>query len=111
MAEEIPSGLSDALADRTLGVALSYAGEWEEAVAALDKSMGLRNGGDSLDWFFLAIAHWQLGDRGQARTWYDRAVAWMDRNRPNRVELTRFRAEADALLGPNELPEDVFARP
>ena len=38
---------------------------------ALHKSMELRKGGDSLDWFFLAMAHWQLGDKDEARKWYD----------------------------------------
>jgi uncharacterized protein HemY len=94
-----------------LGVANYRAGHWGAAIEALEKSMELRNGGDGSDWFFLAMAHWQLGDRGRARTWYDRAVAWLDENRPHRVVLTRFRAEAAALLCPDELPDDVVARP
>ena len=28
-----------------------------------DEVDGTRNGGDSNDWFFLAMAHWQLGDK------------------------------------------------
>jgi hypothetical protein len=64
--------------------------------------MTLRKGGDSSDWFFLAMAYWQLGRRDEARLWYDRAVQWMDKHVPNHRELRRFRAEAAALLG---LPE------
>src|SRR5262249_11049115 len=82
----------------TLGVALYRAERWKEAVAALEKSMELRNGGDSLDWFFVAMAHWRLGEKEQAREWYDRAVEWMDKNQPKNEELRRFRAEAAELL-------------
>jgi tetratricopeptide (TPR) repeat protein len=82
----------------TLGVAHSRAGDWTEARAALSKSMSLRKGGDPFDWFFLAMAHWQLGGRGEARKWYDQAVQWMEKNRPKDDELRRFRAEADRLL-------------
>jgi tetratricopeptide (TPR) repeat protein len=82
----------------TLGAALYRANEWTEARAALSQSMSLRKGGDSFDWFFLAMSHWQLGEGGEARKWYDRAVEWMERNRPNDEELIRFRAEAEALL-------------
>src|SRR5262249_38530501 len=64
----------------TLGAALYRAGDWKAAIAALEKSMELRQGGDSNDWFFLAMAHWQLGQKDKAREWYDRAVRWMDKN-------------------------------
>ena len=85
----------------TLGVAHYRAGDWKAAIEALTKSMELRKGGDSTDWFFLAMAHWQLGDKPQARSWYDKAVQWMEKNQPKDEELIRFRAEAAALLGVN----------
>ena len=66
----------------TLGAAQYRAGDWKAAIAALEKSMELRKGGDSNDWFFLAMAHWQLGEKDKAREWYDRAVQWMDKNQP-----------------------------
>jgi hypothetical protein len=31
------------------------------------KSMELRKGDNSFDWFFLAMAHWQLGEKEQVR--------------------------------------------
>jgi Tfp pilus assembly protein PilF len=61
--------------------------------------MELRRGGDSHDWFYLAMAHWQLGEKDKAREWYDRAVQWMDNNQPTNEELRRFRVEAAELLG------------
>ena len=38
----------------------------------------MQAGGSSFDWFFLAMAHRRLGDRDEARMWFDRAVQWMD---------------------------------
>jgi uncharacterized protein HemY len=86
----------------TLGVAHYRAGDWKSAISALDKSMALRNGGDSFDWFFLTMAHWQLGEKDEARKWYDKAVEWTDKNQPDNEELRRFRAEAAELLGITE---------
>jgi tetratricopeptide (TPR) repeat protein len=83
----------------TFGVAQYRNGAWKAAVEALMKSVQLGKGGDSFDFFFLAMAHWQLGEKDKARTWYDRAVAWMDKNSPQDHELKHFRAEATALLG------------
>jgi serine/threonine protein kinase/tetratricopeptide (TPR) repeat protein len=86
----------------TLGIALYRAERWKESVATLEKSMELRKGGSSDDWFFLAMAHWKLGEKDKARQWYDRAVQWMDKNQPKNEELRRFRAEAAELLGLTE---------
>jgi WD40 repeat protein/tetratricopeptide (TPR) repeat protein len=83
----------------TLGVAHYRAAEAKPAIPALEKSMELRSGGDSLTWFFLAMAHWQLGDKELARRWYAPAVLWMEKHRPTDPELARFRAEAAELLG------------
>jgi tetratricopeptide (TPR) repeat protein len=82
----------------TLGVAHYRNGDDKAAVAELETATRLRAGGDSFDWFFLAMAHRRLGDRDEARTWFDRAVRWMDRYKPRDDELRRFRAEAEALL-------------
>jgi len=83
----------------TLGAAHYRAGSWQQAVRSLQKSMALRAGGDSFDWFFLAMCHWQLGQRDQARDWYTRAVEWMTKYKPQDAELIRFRSEAAELLG------------
>jgi len=75
------------------------AGNYQAAGESLAKSMELRNGGDANDWFFLAMCHWQLGEKDVARKWYDKAVLWMDEQQPNDQELRRFRTEAADLLG------------
>jgi serine/threonine protein kinase len=83
----------------TLGAAHYRAGDWKGAVDALTMSAKLRKGGDSADWFFLALAHWHLGDKDQARRWYGQAVQWMEKNKPEDEELRGLRAEAAELLG------------
>jgi tetratricopeptide (TPR) repeat protein len=83
----------------TLGVANYRAGKWKTAIGALEKSMALRKGGDSADWFFLGMAHWQLNEKKKARAWYDKAVQWMEKHQPKNEQLRRFRAEAAKLLG------------
>ena len=78
---------------------------WKASIEALDKSCNLDDdpkGGNAFQWFFLAMAHWRLGEKDRARQWYDRAVAWMDRHAPNDGNLRSFRAEAAELLGLNE---------
>jgi tetratricopeptide (TPR) repeat protein len=60
----------------------------------------LRRGEDiSPNVFFLATAHWHLGDKEEARRWYDKAVDWMDKHKSNDKDLARFRAEAAKLIG------------
>jgi tetratricopeptide (TPR) repeat protein len=89
---------------QTLGWALYRAGNWKGSIAALEKSMALQRspkGGDSGQWFCLAMARWQLGEKEKAREWYDRAVEWMDKNVPSDKGFVRFRAEAAELLGIN----------
>jgi hypothetical protein len=69
--------------------------------------MELANGAiEGVDTFFLAMAHWQLGEKDKARRWYDRAVKWLDKNKDqvagaggNLRELNQFHAEAAVLLG------------
>jgi tetratricopeptide (TPR) repeat protein len=82
----------------TLGEAHYRAGDWKAAIKALGKSMELRKGGDSNDWFFLTMAKWRLDEKEEARKWYGKAVEWMDRNQPKNEELRRFRVEAAELL-------------
>ncbi len=60
--------------------------------------MELRKRGEAGDWYFLAMAQWRLGQKEQARKWYDQAVRWMEKNKPQDKELRRFRDEAAELL-------------
>jgi tetratricopeptide (TPR) repeat protein len=83
----------------TLGAAHYRAGNWKESVKALEESMARRKGGDGQDWFILAMAHCRLGDKPEARRWYDRASDWMEKNKRDDEDLRFFRDEAAELLG------------
>ena len=73
------------------------------AISALEKSEELGHGTEfGFNAFFLAMAHWQIGHKEEARRWYEKAVSWMEKSKPNDEELRSFHAEATALLG---LPE------
>ena len=48
--------------------------------------------------YFLAFAHQQLGNRDQARQWYDQAITSTDQITPDDPEIARIRAELADLL-------------
>ena len=84
---------------KTLCVAYYRAGQWEDAITASGKSRELGAGGhEGIDLFFIAMAQWQLGNKAEARQFYDQAVEWMEQNQPDNGELACFRAEAAELL-------------
>jgi tetratricopeptide (TPR) repeat protein/serine/threonine protein kinase len=83
---------------QTFAWAQYRAGDCQASVTAMEKVKELGSAGDSIEWFLLALAHWKLGNKDEARQWYGRAVAWMEENQPKNEELARFRAEAGELL-------------
>jgi tetratricopeptide (TPR) repeat protein len=90
---------------RTLGIAHYRAESWKEAIQALVKSIDLSNGGESIDWFFLAMAHSQLGNSEEAHKWYDKAVEWMQSNASDNDQLDRFQSEAKELINKESLSD------
>jgi Flp pilus assembly protein TadD len=60
----------------TLALAEYRSSHHVEAIAAGERAMALRNGGNASDWFILAMAHWQKGDRDEARKWLEKTVTW-----------------------------------
>jgi tetratricopeptide (TPR) repeat protein len=95
---------------RTLGAAQYRAGASQAAVAAFEQAGKFPTGTGSFDQFFLAMAHWQLGQKDQARSWNDKGIKWMEKNRPRDEQLKRLRAETAALLGISE-PAAVSGKP
>ena len=98
----------------TLGVARYRTGDARGAIQALSKARDLGPGAQARTFFFLAMAYWQMGDKTQARTWYDKGVAVMAKNGPENEEWKRFRAEAAQLLGLRELlllPMEMEVKP
>jgi tetratricopeptide (TPR) repeat protein len=83
----------------TLGVVHYRCNRWKEAVDALEKSIALFAGkNEAFNTFFLAMAHWQLGNKAEARLWFDKGVAWANMHEPKNDELRRFRTEAVELV-------------
>src|SRR5262249_52976700 len=88
------------LAWMVLGWAQYRAGNWSASIEALEKSCQLEEGtggkGNAWQWLVLAMAHWRLGHKEEARAWYDKAVGlatvWPE-------ELRRFRSEAEEVQG------------
>jgi tetratricopeptide (TPR) repeat protein len=85
----------------TLGVAHYRAGNWQQTLDALQKGQDLQQSAASRDWFFHAMAHWQLGNRDEARRYYDLADYGMGWFGPSyqTAELRGLNAEAAELLG------------
>ena len=94
----------DANTRNTLGVAYYRVGNYVAAIETLDEAIRLRRRGTALDWFFQAMARWQLDDKEAALQDYKQAVEWMEKRAPSDEELRRFRAEAELLLGISSKP-------
>jgi serine/threonine protein kinase/Flp pilus assembly protein TadD len=98
----------------TLGVAHYRAGNVDEALSALKRSLEIAEGGEFRaydeddryvceDWLFLAMANWKRGRKDEAHTWYDRAAEWMAENAPSKeLEIHGFRSEAATMMGIKE---------
>jgi serine/threonine protein kinase len=94
-----------------LGVAQYRNGQWQEAVASLEKANRLRPYCYEGFLFFLAMAHWRLGEKEAARACYDRAVGLMKaRDYPAHL-MARAYVEARGLLGIPEQPPAKVANP
>ena len=83
----------------TLGAAFYRAGEWKLATEALEKAKELCPGDQESGWFFLAMACWRQGEQEKARSSYVQGIKRIEANNAHTEELSRFRAEAAALLG------------
>jgi serine/threonine protein kinase/tetratricopeptide (TPR) repeat protein len=85
------------------GLALYRAGDYHAALEALKRAVRLHAGGDSVDWFLLAMTYCRLGRQAEGRLWYDRGLQWRaDKNRVSVVELRLLRNEAAELFGITE---------
>lgn len=64
----------------TLGIAYYRDSQWNKAIEAIEQSIEMSDK-QTMGYyaFFMAMAHRQTGDRDQAQTWYETAVASMSR--------------------------------
>jgi WD40 repeat protein/cytochrome c-type biogenesis protein CcmH/NrfG len=93
----------------TLGAVHYQLGQYQEAIAALRRSIQLNADVPTAhDALFLAMSHQRLVQPDQARAWYDRALQARQEftsNDPRRIEeLDRIQTEAEALLMPAVQP-------
>ena len=93
---------------RTLGVALYRNGDWNSAVTTLQK---LQDSEDPAVLFFLAMSHWQTGNKARARECYRLGVAPMQPLKSIDAELSRFRAETERLIGIKSAADEAPAVP
>ena len=87
----------------TLGVTQYRAGDYKVAIESLEKSCALNSGGTAIDFFFLAMAKWQLENNVEARQLFEKGVEQIKEEQRNDPELIRFHAEAAELLGIEQL--------
>jgi hypothetical protein len=87
-------------------------GHAERAEWAVRESMRRCKGGDCFDSVVQALIHARRGELAEARAWFDRAAREGGRNNgPPGKGYEQVRDEVAALLGVNDLPADMFARP
>jgi serine/threonine protein kinase/tetratricopeptide (TPR) repeat protein len=89
----------------TLGAARYRTGDWKGAIPDLERAIGFRKGDswfDAGEGFFIAMAHWQLGDKDKALLWFNKSVQWMALPISQvdwfLIPMKRIRAEAEELL-------------
>jgi serine/threonine protein kinase len=85
----------------TLGVARYRQDNWKAAVDALKKASELNRGREASDYFFLAMAHWRLGEKDKACRFYWKGIRVMRENPRSKQTWQPFRSEAEALLKPS----------
>jgi tetratricopeptide (TPR) repeat protein len=86
----------------TLGAAHYRAGAWKESLKALEEAAKRRKAAEGQDMLYLALAHWRLDDRKEARRWYDKALKWLEKNKTTAAGLLPLQREAAALLDSEE---------
>src|SRR5690606_39701050 len=86
---------------RTLGAAHLRRNDPASAISALEKANECAGGGSPWEWYFLAMAHWQLGNKEEALTWFERANEHLEKLRGHADigELLQFQTEASNFLG------------
>ncbi len=83
----------------TVGAAAYRRSDFPAALEALERCADLPSSRQAASWFFLAMTHWQLDNKQEARRWYEKASQWTRENLPHNWELSQLRAEAATLLG------------
>jgi len=81
------------------------------AIGALKKAAELLEGGNVQQWLFLAMACCQAGERGQARLWYDKAIARIETYPPGDCNDRPFARRSGGAPGQRARQVVTFAGP
>jgi tetratricopeptide (TPR) repeat protein len=82
----------------TLALAEYRLGHWNESLKASERAMALdRDDGSSR--FLAAMAHWQKGEKADARSWFEKGAVWMRETHEKHPFLIQLWRESAALLG------------
>jgi eukaryotic-like serine/threonine-protein kinase len=74
-------------------------GHWDDAIAAVERSMALRQGGQAAEWFLLAMALARKGEKEKALPWFDKAVERAVKKNLKELDVMILWSEAARLLG------------
>ncbi len=114
--DESLTDLKNSLYLNTLGVALFRAGEIDEAVAILNRSLEKQSPeSQPFDLFFLSMCHARRGDQTTARDFFNRAEALVEVHHAQmpqrwRQELAQFAEEADSMLDALPTKHEIMPR-
>ncbi len=94
-----------------LAIASYRSGNWQDSLDIFKTKEHLGHGvaGSAWQWFYMAMAHWQLDHKEEAHSWYYQSIDWVERAQEKR--LVAVQAEAAALMDlpdPGERPEQAW---
>jgi serine/threonine protein kinase len=85
---------------RSLGIARYRAGQLQGSTEAIEEAMTIMLDGNPLSsGFYLAMAHWQLGNQAVANQWYAKSSRWIAEKHAECDDCRRLRDEAKKLIG------------
>jgi len=87
-----------------LGAAYYRTGQWEKSNDNLTESTKLGGGENVCNYLFLAMAYWQSGNKTEAKTWYNKAIEWIEANKDKWLSdydhmIFEIYVEASELMG------------
>ena len=88
----------------TLSLAAFRCGEWKESLDARRKMIEMRPTRLE-DKLFLAMTHWHLGAKDEARKWHAEASAEFEKDPQKHEAVGPIKQEADLLIGESPEPQ------